>query len=114
MKEDFEEITMYKCRYCEKVFYTNKRHKCKFNPLNKTCFSCTFCKGVTEEGVIECDQGNEISLEELSRQYHWKLDCHKWECMNGYIGKDSYIKRIYDNWRMEKIVEEENESDFFE
>lgn len=31
-KNQFEEIKMYRCKYCGKEFHTDSRHRCKFNP----------------------------------------------------------------------------------
>ena len=35
-----KEITVWECEYCKKLFKTPDKHKCKFNPELKNCFTC--------------------------------------------------------------------------
>ncbi len=46
--EDFKAITMYQCSYCGKIFKTDHRHHCKFNPAGRNCFSCRYFDKITE------------------------------------------------------------------
>ena len=111
------EVMMFKCKYCGKLFITNDRHKCKFDPQNKNCFSCAHCKGIKitkkqeninieenisfdnddikEEAIkeLECGCGKNVPLTILS-SLKWRLNCRSWKCMNEYIGKESYIKNV--------------------
>ena len=42
-------IQVYQCEYCKKLFKTPDKHKCKYNPEFRNCFSCKRNKGFEEE-----------------------------------------------------------------
>ena len=46
-----KQLTVYECEYCKKLFKTPNRHKCKYNPEMKSCFSCKHNKGFYEETI---------------------------------------------------------------
>jgi len=46
-----EQVTMYKCELCNKYFKTKNRHKCKYDPKLKNCFSCKHNKDFYEETI---------------------------------------------------------------
>lgn len=106
MDKHFTEIKMYQCNYCGKVFFTNRRHKCKYNPFCKNCFSCKHCVSIevcnlenenalgdTCEKVIDCENGIYVKVQDLSRK-RWNLNCESWICMDNYSGKDTYVENV--------------------
>lgn len=115
-KNQFEEIKMYRCKYCGKEFHTDSRHRCKFNPEYHNCFSCKHCieiedrtKKINTNQSIEdyfdpeiskrvvCQCGFYHTLLELSRK-RWGLNCRSWECMDEYEGKITYLENVV--WKL--------------
>lgn len=112
--DEYEKVTMYQCTWCGKLFKTNRLHKCKFPPKMRNCFSCRHCKGVNEITVFPFD--NETTDVELicgigkllecavpvreMAERHWKLACPKWQQLDDYKGKDSYMYHIV--WQIDK------------
>ena len=119
MTDDFKELKMYQCAYCQRVFYTAKRHHCKFKPEYRNCFSCMNCSGVIEkiqEPVVDkeyfpvcehaadgevktytykytkCECGDGQNIAKLAKN-KWKLDCPHWREIPEYIGKKTYVRR---------------------
>lgn len=117
---DFKGLKMYQCNYCSKVFYTTSRHRCKFKPEFRNCFSCMNCSGVIEkvqefaadeeyfpfgeeekDGEIKtytdkytkCKCGDEQNIADLAKN-KWKLNCPQWNEIPDYVGKNTYSKRI--------------------
>lgn len=46
-----EQVIRYKCPYCGKEFKTANRHKCKYNPEFKNCYTCDNNKGFYLETI---------------------------------------------------------------
>ena len=40
---------MYECEYCKKLFKTSNRHKCKYDPKLKNCYTCKYNHGFEED-----------------------------------------------------------------
>lgn len=45
MSDNFIEIKMYECKFCHKLFKTNTKHSCKWNPEKQNCLTCAHCTG---------------------------------------------------------------------
>lgn len=115
---NFEAVVRYRCRWCGKEgLKTPYRHKCKFNPEYKNCFSCRYCKGVEvihisrgeqvteqENQIFEfekrmicektCDPGGKDGIRtlwKLSLYRKWKAMCPEYLRMDFYEGKDTYV-----------------------
>lgn len=101
--EDFEEVKRYKCKWCGEEFKTNTRHCCKFNPVQKNCFSCKHCMGFEveygefnqKEPYVICNKDHEFELHDLYI-YDWNLDgiCEDYEEIDDYKGKESYCEKL--------------------
>lgn len=104
----FTKIDMYKCNYCGRIFKTDNRHKCKFLPELRNCYSCKHCIGIEcydhnngdaaldedfKKKVI-CECGIDINLRKLS-QIRYALNCNSWTCLDHYEGKDTYINALW-------------------
>lgn len=116
---DFKELKMYQCTYCGKVFYTTNRHRCKFKPEFRNCFSCMNCSGVIEKvreiavdeeyfpfgeeekdseiktytyKYTECKCGDGQNIADLAKN-KWKLNCPQWKEIPDYVGKNTYVRR---------------------
>jgi len=110
---DFNKIQMYECVWCRKAF-KSMRHKCKFNPKLKNCFSCKHCTGFDEfEGqradpqtgwdweippyrYFECDLEEATDKEypnfDALYSHNWEGNCPYWEQRKDYKGKESYAE----------------------
>ena len=124
MTNDFNEVSMYQCVYCGKIFRTDKKHQCKFKPEFRNCFSCQHCTGiveVTQDVVVRdeyypfageqngpelhkittkyttCAKGNGHSIAELSNK-RWNLNCDMWDIMPNYTGKETYVRKLV--WKL--------------
>ncbi len=103
MNNDFEAVTVYRCRFCRKIFMTDKRHTCKFNPEAKNCFSCRNCMELKENkdkdrehfSDIEvcCKKGLRTGLAEMA-SLNWQLGCNSWQIRPDYKGKESYLRDV--------------------
>ena len=101
-------ITRYQCSFCLDIFKTNNKHKCKYNPKFKNCFSCNEFKGF-EEDIYSGDEFNmpyrdvtpkciyrELApfgmdnLQTMSRK-KWDVQCPQWKLRKGKIDKKSFI-----------------------
>lgn len=118
---NFDAVVRYRCRWCGKEgLKTPYRHKCKFNPEYKNCFSCRHCKGVEfirisdgeqitekeaqasgcEKRMIcekSCDpdgKENIRTLWKMSLYRKWKVMCPEYLKMDFYEGKDTYVSEI--------------------
>ena len=89
-----KKVLRYQCEYCKKEFHTPDRHKCKFNPVLKNCFTCAELKGWKEESdeyttspYIDCNRGHDWDLKDIK---HWNYDmqCHDWEQKAESEGED--------------------------
>ena len=104
----FESITAYRCNYCGELFHTNNRHHCRYNPDNRSCYSCRYMEGIqlkecqiTDEDlpfgepacesvetqmrrVIRCKNDETVNLDDL-RARLWKLNCKYWKSKEGSI-----------------------------
>ena len=92
-------LTVYECNFCKELFRTSNKHKCKFDPKMKNCFTCANFVKFEEQNYDDSYGGftypvctleaKDTDLKEMS-QLCWNLDCHKWELRAGYVGKQSY------------------------
>lgn len=114
--DEFEKISMYKCKWCGKIFRST-RHKCMFNPSMKNCFSCKYCKGFDsfegqradpESGwswelepyrMFACELEKTINTDyadfDSLHDRKWIGNCPYYEIRDSYNGKQSYAK-IFD------------------
>jgi len=56
-----KEIKMYQCQYCQQIFKTKNRHKCKYDPVMKNCYSCEFNQGFIAEKCEDDSLGKHYS-----------------------------------------------------
>lgn len=115
MNNDFIKIEMYQCIWCGKIFKTDIRHKCMYNPKNRNCFSCKHCTGfdsfkgqygdfarceVPPYDYFECDSEETIDTDYPDfHQLHnrkWIGNCPYYEIKDEYKGKESYAKLFKD------------------
>lgn len=79
----------YECEYCKKLFKTD-RHRCKFNPTLKNCFTCFNFDGWDEyeydNGVyIEtlfypiCEHYSDSYDLEIIKRMNYNMQCDKWK-----------------------------------
>lgn len=113
-KSEYETVTMYRCVWCGKLFKTDRLHRCKFAPKMRNCFSCAHCNGVdkttllpfyddVKDVVLICGIAKLLKCANPVREMaekHWKMDCPKWQQLEDYQGKDSYMHRIV--WKMDQ------------
>lgn len=104
MSKQFEEIKMYKCKWCGKTFRTT-RHDCKFDADKVNCFTCKYSNGINISGwesgetpYFECDKYDyildacgkeEYSEVEYLKENHYHTDCPCYEQIDNYVGKES-------------------------
>lgn len=97
-----KKVIRFECEFCEKLFKTPDRHKCKYDPKFKNCYSCGHNEGWDENrddedyrhsGSIDviCKHG-EHDAQELSNikydlQCRYHLCCGKWY-NNGYAKRN--------------------------
>lgn len=117
-ENQFDEVTRYVCRFCRREFKTISRHRCKFNPSFRNCFSCKKCTGIhwitvhgeriteqeaKEMGFVGCSKVFSCAIDaeqklrsfaELSAQ-NWKAGCSMWEIIPVYTGKDSFLRKMW-------------------
>lgn len=80
----------YECEFCKKLFKTDK-HKCKFNPALKNCFTCYNFDGweletaYLEEGtpsppypICKAENGDGYDIEIIKRM-NYNMHCEKWQ-----------------------------------
>ena len=46
MSDHFRKISRYECIWCGSIFKTDNKHRCKFNPDYRNCYSCRYCDGI--------------------------------------------------------------------
>lgn len=79
----------YECEYCKKLFKTD-RHRCKFNPALKNCFTC-----FNFDGWNKCEYDNGVYIEtlfypiceyygdsydlEIIKRMNYNMQCDKWK-----------------------------------
>lgn len=98
MINDFSEVKMYECKWCKKLFKTNMRHSCKWNPAKHNCLTCKHCVGFKKSQDYEktcygsipfdtsyfvCDLGRDDGgdwneIRDLAR-YGWGSKCCDYE-----------------------------------
>lgn len=81
------QVTMYQCEYCKKYFKTPDKHRCKYDPKFKNCFSCKHNKGFdsdyinseyTKEVFPICDKGWEWGMGEIiTMKYDLQCEDHE-------------------------------------
>lgn len=98
-----KEVTRYECPYCEQLFKTPNKHKCKKHPDNKNCYGCKhfrcfkmddIAKEYVDVGIGTIEQRNHYAHVEcaIDGQYsdddmifetmwnrQWKLGCKDFE-----------------------------------
>lgn len=84
-----KKIEVYECEFCKKLFRTQNRHNCKFNPKLRNCFTCKNFEGWSEgeymenyeydapypECSAECDDWD---IDEI-KNVNYNMQCEKWE-----------------------------------
>lgn len=74
-------VIRYQCPFCGDVFITPNRHKCRYDPKFKNCYTCKYFVGwdAKENDMPLCgvDMG-ELSKQEL-QDNHYNIDCDSWE-----------------------------------
>lgn len=87
-----KEIKVYECEYCHKLFKTPNKHKCKFEPSLKNCFTCknfiaweedntlidVGIRQVTAPPIVCCSKELEWSIEEI-KEVNYNMQCQEWE-----------------------------------
>lgn len=94
-------INVYECQHCKKLFRTATRHKCKFNPKLRNCFSCKHHGGWAGWAVeadlstreIELGFGHNIPICKVDmdgwdieniKSVDYNMQCKAWEgCKDG-------------------------------
>lgn len=113
---DFKKVVLHQCKWCGKLFKTDRIHKCKFRPECKNCFSCAHSKGLdwdycddTKILITACGKECEsYTLAELA-QMNWMLSCPFHETHRNYQGSRTWAKIRRANEEEENIrkVEEQ-------
>lgn len=81
----------YECEYCKKLFKTDK-HKCKFNPNLKNCFTCEHFDGWEheteyEDGIqtppypicmSESEEGYDYDIR-IIKNMNYNIQCNGWK-----------------------------------
>lgn len=119
MAAKFEQKTMYKCKWCGKLFATATRHSCKFDPDKRNCLSCVHCIRVekydyddatpygtvtSSDNAFVCELGvgsddDYTRIIRMAREDYWKLGCQQWAPIPDYKGKLSYAEQIVERDR---------------
>lgn len=84
-----KEVKRYNCEFCKKDFKTPDKHKCKFDPKLKNCFTCKhFVEWETNFGGddysfglewdLNCVKELEYTLADV-KQDGYNLQCKEWE-----------------------------------
>ena len=96
------EITAWKCKWCDKLFRTPDRHRCKKNPALKNCFSCKHLMGWSDAEelcvgespwpccAIDTDNRWDWDIENI-KYMNYNMQCEGWE-----EGKYDWEKRWKD------------------
>lgn len=84
------ERMVYECQYCKKLFRTT-RHKCKFDPKLKNCFTCSNfdgwendtewdCIGVPNPPypICESDFGDDWDIR-IIKDCNYNMQCKGWK-----------------------------------
>ena len=79
-----KELKMWECQYCKKLFRTETRHDCKYDPDNKNCFTCEHNKGFF------------VGDEEYERNVYPECDLDLFDgedarYASGYMGCESHV-----------------------
>lgn len=113
MVDDFTEVKMYQCKWCKKLFKTNTRHSCKWNPSKQNCLTCKHCIGFekyqdydeTCYGTIRIDSsyfvcdlgydgdGDRNYIRDLARD-HWETKCCDYETVECDNFKLHYAEKL--------------------
>lgn len=97
--EDFEVTVGFICKYCRGIFLSSK-HRCRYNPRFKGCYSCKNKQGIMEAATenepdifigldedekefiigknIICKKGINPTLDDV-RLNGWDYQCTEWE-----------------------------------
>jgi len=87
-----KQVIRYECEYCGNYFATPDRHKCKYNPALKNCFSCKHLKGWLESdegidvgiGVIQAPNYPNCAADmfgwniKVIKSLHYDMQCSRW------------------------------------
>ncbi|MCR4952361.1 MAG: hypothetical protein K6A40_13695 [Solobacterium sp.] len=126
MADNFKQVIRFQCTWCGKEFRTEK-HRCKFNPDYRNCFSCRHCTGIekvdTEYALpyarfqalvndpdftqkvetnylkkIGCQEAHDLYTKDIFEK-KMDLQCPDYEIMENYEGKISYLRKaVYPRW----------------
>ena len=129
MKEDqFIKITRYKCIWCGGEYKTDHRHRCRFDPAFRSCYSCEYCSGIEKientysvpfagsevlspslrnmveawpKKKIACALGHEVFTADIAGKKN-DLQCCGYRTMDGYEGKKTYYERAVLQKRLQR------------
>lgn len=89
-----KKVTRYQCQFCKKDFKTPDKHRCKFNPELRNCFTCNHLKGWLESeeyndygwgskqepNFPDCaaDEGEFWDIEQI-KLANYNMQCSEWE-----------------------------------
>ena len=82
-----KQVIRYQCNFCKKEFRTPDRHKCKFRPELRNCFTCKNFNGwnidgewggVFEEPYPDCEYGEDWNLKGI-KNIGYNMRCQFWE-----------------------------------
>lgn len=104
---DMKQVVRYECKWCGRLFKTQNRHNCRFNPKHHNCLSCRYCGkfdkheedywNVIVKGFRCEHDGTEVGEGSLNDfPYALSVDgsgCPDWKQMEGYVGTRSFAER---------------------
>ena len=110
-----EKVVRYRCKWCGREFRTPNRHRCRFDPANRSCLSCKHCgkfdsfeeddwnikgfrclRGAPNggEGVYEVGEGG---YNDFPYAVYGAISdgrgCPDWEIIEGYCGTWTFAER---------------------
>lgn len=89
-----KKVVRYQCQFCKKDFKTPDRHRCKFNPELKNCFTCKHLKGWIQSDYNEygwgidsgqnypdCTKGYDDGSWDIEsiKGVNYNMQCSEWE-----------------------------------
>ena len=118
MSDHFRKITRYECIWCGSIFKTDNKHRCKFNPDYRNCYSCRYCDGIESmestysvpfaahenasavlKNIVDtetlkkiaCRKGHAVYTRDIALKKNEYM-CPDHEIMENYEGKKSYYQ----------------------
>lgn len=82
-----KKVVRYQCELCKKEFRTPNRHKCKFRPELKNCFTCKNFNGWNNDSGFDvgieppypdCEHCEDWNIETI-KQAEYNMQCEHWE-----------------------------------